>query len=138
QRIVNPKRVRPTDQYQEGRLKRVFDGVLVPEYRAAGAENHLAVALDQRSKCFLGAISGAVPKLFEELPVRQTADRTDVEERPDMPEHIPLPSSNHARLPSRFLPHRYLVMTNRSRVIPKIPFFSLIFDNMRQTQRRSQ
>jgi hypothetical protein len=53
------------------------------------------VTFDQAGESRLGGISGPAPELLEQLPVRQVADRSDLEEHFEIPEGSPLLSSDH-------------------------------------------
>ncbi len=81
QRIPDPQAAGLLDQNQERGLKRILGVVRVCKLRPTNAQHHCPVPLDQRLESQLGDFAPIGREPFEQLPVRQLPDRSDIEER---------------------------------------------------------
>ena len=95
QRVVHPERAGPAHEDQKGCLESVVSIVGIVEDRAADAEHHRSVPLDQGREGELGAFSVPLLEPLQQLAVGQSADRSHIEERADIPEGSTVLTARH-------------------------------------------
>jgi hypothetical protein len=95
--------VRPTDEHQEGGLKRVFNVVRIAQNCPADVEHHRPVSFHQGRECQLGGLSPGA-KLLDQFPVRTIPQRPDPEKSVNVPEHRGVMAVCHLSDPLSVLP----------------------------------
>ena len=95
ERIAHPEPAGPLHQDQERGLERILDVVVVRQYAPADPHDHRPVTLDQDREGQLGGLAPLGRESLQELTVGQLADRTDVEERPELPPDGPVLTDAH-------------------------------------------
>ena len=106
QRIANPEVAGLLDQDQECGLKCVLGIMWVDELCSADAQNHRAVALDQRLESQFRDFEAAGRKPLQQLPVRKVSDCPDVEERAQLPSDGSILPGLHRSDPPRLFASR--------------------------------
>ncbi len=95
ERIPHPEPARPLHQDQERGLEGVLRVVRVGQHAPADPHDHRPVALDQDREGQLGGLAAVGGEPLQELAVGQLADRTHVEERPELPPDGPVLADGH-------------------------------------------
>ena len=110
QRIPHPQRPGLARQHEEDRLEGVFRRMLVPQDRAAGAQDRRAVPLDQGREGTLARLVALAAEFLQQLRVRQPAGRPRPEEHLDVPQGGAKSAFCHPPFPRRSSsPFRYHV-----------------------------
>jgi hypothetical protein len=98
--IVNPEPSSLAEEHQERRLEGVLCIMGIAEQRGADAEDHRPMPLNQSRECGLGQVGFAGREAFEQLPVRQVADRAQLIKGAKLPGREIMPPDGHVRLSS--------------------------------------
>jgi hypothetical protein len=91
----------PARQDQEGRLKGILGVVWVAEDRAADAEHHRTVSLQQSLERQFAGLTVCGHEPLEELLVGDVADHAFMEERAGVPPDVAMQTFRHAQASDR-------------------------------------